>query len=614
MRLAEIIAAIGAALFILRTVVGWIQRYRQMGKWLPIVVLACLPSVVEAACTGSSPTWTASIDRASVASCVASAVDGDIITVEAGTAIWTTTIDISGKGLTITGAGTGSSTGSRVQNSWFRLLNADNTVISGFRVTSIADNYGSSNNVGWGVQGTHNFRIHHNWLECDDWWDVAITSDTAQTKLSKGLLDHNHMVNCRYTPWGDGDGDDGPEDGGLSWAQDDTLGTDRAIFFEDNTVDQNQCFQGNSGMECNWIDGDHGASWVVRFNSIQNTYLECHPFVNERGARLFEAYYNTFDCTGAHCSGGTTRPGLSKCSSYWHNNHVPNNSWGWITINDDRNTIDPEGPLGMCDGTDFPDQNKSPTATYRGYLCRDQVGAQKDVSQWNGSSAQSGEDQSFRPVYWFANADTGGTGSPSTNWEYEILSTEWNPTHIKFDREIYIDGSSFDGTTGVGVGTLAARPSTCTTNPTGEARSAGWGVGYWATDQGAWNHSTSNWQGVQANGADGVLYVCTATNTWTLKYTPYTYPHPLQGAEPPMTIMLGAARLLDWCSILILGWHVRRAILGVVIYTSALSALVIGRLAQRSTLEAKQISDRSLGYAKSVAAKSIMVAMKRIDR
>jgi hypothetical protein len=33
---------------------------------------------------------------------------------------------------------------------------------------------------------------------------------------------------------------------------------------------------------------------------------------------------------------------------------------------------------------------------------------------------------------------------------------------------------------------------------------------------------------VQQNGASGVLYKCTAPNTWTLYYTPYTYPHPLQ--------------------------------------------------------------------------------------
>ena len=63
-------------------------------------------------------------------------------------------------------------------------------------------------------------------------------------------------------------------------------------------------------------------------------------------------------------------------------------------------------------------------------------------------------------------------------------------------------------TAGLGHGTLANRPATCTPQ-----------VGYWATDQGSWNQS-----GI---GGQGQLFVCTAPNTWTLYYTPYTYPHPL---------------------------------------------------------------------------------------
>jgi hypothetical protein len=76
--------------------------------------------------------------------------------------------------------------------------------------------------------------------------------------------------------------------------------------------------------------------------------------------------------------------------------------------------------------------------------------------------------------------------------------------------------SPFNGTSGVGFGALANRPTTCTAGPGGNAP----GVGYFATDQGSWNHSGNNF-------GSGVLYVCTATNTWSLYYTPYTYPHPL---------------------------------------------------------------------------------------
>ena len=58
-------------------------------------------------------------------------------------------------------------------------------------------------------------------------------------------------------------------------------------------------------------------------------------------------------------------------------------------------------------------------------------------------------------------------------------------------------------------GPIASRPTTCTT-----------GVAYWATDEGEWDSTHA--------GPDGRLYKCTATNTWTLFYTPYTYPHPLR--------------------------------------------------------------------------------------
>jgi hypothetical protein len=73
--------------------------------------------------------------------------------------------------------------------------------------------------------------------------------------------------------------------------------------------------------------------------------------------------------------------------------------------------------------------------------------------------------------------------------------------------------SPFNGTTGTGYGTLARRPTTCTT-----------GVGYWAIDTGTWN---------TFNSQEGTLYYCSAPNTWSVKFTPYTYPHPLTAGGNP---------------------------------------------------------------------------------
>ena len=86
---------------------------------------------------------------------------------------------------------------------------------------------------------------------------------------------------------------------------------------------------------------------------------------------------------------------------------------------------------------------------------------------------------------------------------------------ITANRDFYEDASPFTGATGVGVGTLASRPSTCT--PV---------VGYWATDK-------------------NTFYKCLTANTWTASYTPYTYPHPLQSGasaasspQPPTNLVI----------------------------------------------------------------------------
>lgn len=60
----------------------------------------------------------------------------------------------------------------------------------------------------------------------------------------------------------------------------------------------------------------------------------------------------------------------------------------------------------------------------------------------------------------------------------------------------------------------AALPGTCTI-----------GAGYWKLDEGEWDSTHA--------GPDGRFYKCTATNTWTLYYTPFTYPHPLTGGNQP---------------------------------------------------------------------------------
>jgi hypothetical protein len=152
---------------------------------------------------------------------------------------------------------------------------------------------------------------------------------------------------------------------------------------------------------------------------------------------------------------------------------------------------------------------------YRSTVCLDQptrgagllVQGSTPVLQSTGSAGPVNE--ALDPDYEVDDVMPSGSSYPP------MAAVEGN---LIANRDFYIEAtnqaaqtsstSPFNGTSGTGHGTMANRPTSCTT-----------GVGYWATDQGTWNTSGS--------GPQGELFVCTSTNNWTLYYTPYCYPHPL---------------------------------------------------------------------------------------
>ena len=102
--------------------------------------------------------------------------------------------------------------------------------------------------------------------------------------------------------------------------------------------------------------------------------------------------------------------------------------------------------------------------------------------------------------YYWGNRRT-FTGSLITAY----ITTDCSMCHengLAENVDFWQDAASFNGTSGIGCGTLANRPATCTT-----------GVGYWATNQ-----SCTNLTGMvgahPANPISGTLYRCIAANTW----------------------------------------------------------------------------------------------------
>lgn len=142
-------------------------------------------------------------------------------------------------------------------------------------------------------------------------------------------------------------------------------------------------------------------------------------------------------------------------------------------------------------------------------------------------SPTGGVSQSLDPSYeWDDSGATPGHGNVTSDSAKMIANRDWYTDNSNGTPHAQTSPTSpFNGTSGVGFGTLANRPTTCTTS-----------VGYWATDQGSWNQSGTGF-------GQGEFFVCTSANTWTLDYTPYTYPHPLTQNQSTSAVPAAPANL-----------------------------------------------------------------------
>lgn len=497
----------------------------------------------QAACNGgsscsgvSSISCTAGTTASQVNTCVSQAPDGATLTFASGSYTWSgTTIEFSNsKGVTLQGAGIDSSV---VTIGSAPIIGMSNT-ISGtnnkcYRITGFTFQNAPSNLIFWFYgNGTLNcFRIDHNRFHDYDLSAIAIfigATDSGVNTVINGVIDNNQFTGAgnfmimKYLSYQD-----------LDVVASTRRGTVNNMFLEDNLID----FDDNDDLGSGCVDIWQGGAVVVRYNDTTNCLWTAHG-VTHGGVLNFEFYRNLLRRTS-----GVTWDDCTRCFHHqgsgeiyaFQNTFYPIGTIGGALALTHYRSATPAAAgystgLDRCDGssTGLPDGN----VLANGWPCWFQPGR----APAGGSPAYG----SLAPVYVWGNVNN----STGAKVDMEI-ENPWGATspsvadHLAANRDYYnavsvnaqsSASSPFNGTTGMGFGTLSNRPTTCSTGTDPESSGLG-GVGYWATNIGEWNAKTS--------GPDGQLYRCTSGNVWVVHYKPYAYPHPLvvaAGPAPPTNI------------------------------------------------------------------------------
>lgn len=525
--ITAVIALLGGFRYVVDTLRDYRGRKRQTGKWLTVLAICLLPDISMAVCTVT----TADLQQSTVQTAINNATAGDTICIPAGSQTWTTATAFT-PSVTINKAvtlqGTTSCTGSPVtcvdgtvindgtgsgSSEVVLFMNTANARVTGI---SFKDPRALSDAKGVVDIRCGSCRFDHNSLTQTN--SVSAPHGIMAYWPTSGsiLIDHNYIRdhNASVDVFGARSGSDGTYPGDLSWETALTLGSDNAVYIEDNNFDHTVRLDGA-------YDAYSGARVVFRYNTVSKTSIGSHGLDSGglRSALSQEVLRNTFtNSGGAYDVWWSTRGGTALILANTIN-PTGGSYNAHMRISNFRSNDVSCGVCGswtLCNGTTVYDQN---TTGQQGYICRDQAGRGPEtdsVNDWPVNTVTPTFSEALYPIYSSGNDFKGAAPSISNVGIGSSDGTLTNVTrvqtyHILNNRDFYVEVPSFDGTTGTGSGTLAARPATCTA-----------GVAYWATDQGSWN---------QAGGSQGVLYKCTSTNTWTLYYTPYTYPHPLQGAS-----------------------------------------------------------------------------------
>jgi len=465
---------------------------------LIILLLVLYPQLLWAVCggsyTGSSPGTITAYDASQecVAAAVAAADDGDTVIIPAGAVIWTENVDIT-KQIRIEGAGVGSTV---ITANWGPIAAKDKPDDASYVFNFVLG----------APSGDHNFGISNLSVDMDDkvlGFKVSQTSTTPLTKFRVHHTSFNNTINVSgqrlffvvgnvYGVIDSNTFDAGGAIYGLNsnWSNlSFSYGSANQLYIEDNVISTTE--DGNTG-------GGAGGRYCARYNTI----------TRDSNAAMFQVFEYHGNQPGANNAG----MGMEL-----YGNKITNTSGATLSV-------------------ELFQQRGGMAAVYYNYIDRG-AGATTwakvreeyvdDVNVGEPAYGPTGQPQHVSDSYYFVNTENGssldippyvpeGNSITYPESDADLLAVDLGRTIPEENFDYFNYTASFNGTAGVGCGTLASRPASCTT-----------GVGYWATTQ-----SCSDLTGmVGANPTtpiSGTLYKCTSTNTWTAYYTPYTYPHPLR--------------------------------------------------------------------------------------
>lgn len=457
-----------------------------------ILMFLCCPSA-WAACTGSSPTWTSTPDFASVNTCLTNASRNDTVNVSAGSATWASTLNIM-RGVKLLGAGRGitviTSSGGvelvSISPDSTAVANEEIIKVSGFTfdgagsTTTLLDSSGAS-----GISGTKPWRslviVNNTFSNAN----INVTSGALVIGNAngngqiRGVIGNNIFDKCAVIIRAFSNNDT------REWANTAfnqfTFGTADNLYFESNTI-QYSTSTSNPTADNGWIETGQGARLIVRYNTWN--------MANSGGGNTIpQSFWDTHgfqSWSGGVNSGNTgTMPVEyygNTITTPFHAFQIENMraSWGLFYNNIYTGPDSPgydlygESPTGACPSDINPTPTNYIPYVNNTYFFNNQV---------NGSIANASIDGFVPPCI---------TGQNTNWWNYNAACT------------------TSACSTGIGRGTTPPT-GTCTT-----------GVGYWVNSTPTPTASSSVTQA-------GQFYKCTSTNTWTLYYTPFTFPHPLLG-------------------------------------------------------------------------------------